>query len=146
MKKDPPIEILIVEDSPSDAFIIKEAFKQASDSCHVHLVEDGVEAMAFLHREAQYGGAPRPDMVLLDLNTPRKDGREVLAEMKSDERFKRIPVIVLTSSSAEADISNAYQLHANCYITKPADFARFKEIIKSIQTFWFNSVILPARE
>ena len=137
------IEILMVEDSPSDAFLTSEALKAAQELSRVHVVNDGVEAMQFLRREGAFIGAPRPDIILLDLNMPRKDGREVLAEIKADAKLKSIPVIVLTSSSAEQDIVNAYSLHANCYITKPADFNRFKEVIGSIETFWFGNVTLP---
>src|SRR5687768_973849 len=115
--------ILIVEDSPSDAFIVKEALKQAAEPSQIYSVHDGVEAMQFLHREGNYVNAPRPDIILLDLNMPRKDGREVLGEIKNDEKLKSIPVIVLTSSDADQDVSNAYNLHANCYLTKPADFS-----------------------
>jgi two-component system, chemotaxis family, response regulator Rcp1 len=138
-----PVQILIVEDSPSDAFIVREALKQARQRNDVHSVSDGVEAMNFLHRRGQYAGVPRPDIILLDLNLPRKDGRELLAEIKTDEKFQRIPVIVLTSSAAEQDISRAYSLHANCYLTKPADFSQFKEMVEAIETFWFKNVTLP---
>src|SRR5687768_16175255 len=127
------IEILLVEDSPYDAFISAEALRQAEELRHVHVVTDGVEAMAFLRREPPYADAPRPDLVLLDLNMPRKDGREVLTEMKSDGKLRSIPVIVLSSSSAEQDIVKAYSLHANCYVTKPADFGQFKDMILSIE-------------
>jgi two-component system, chemotaxis family, response regulator Rcp1 len=140
------IEILMVEDSPSDVFITKEALKQAPELSHVHVVSDGVEAMEFLRREGPFAAAPRPDIILLDLNMPRKDGREVLAEIKADAKLKSIPVIVLTSSSADQDIANAYSLHANCYITKPADFTRFKEVIRSIESFWFGNVTLPPHD
>jgi CheY-like chemotaxis protein len=135
--------ILIVEDSPSDAFIVKEALKQAAEPSQIYSVHDGVEAMQFLHREGNYVNAPRPDIILLDLNMPRKDGREVLGEIKNDEKLKSIPVIVLTSSDADQDVSNAYNLHANCYVTKPADFSLFKEMIQAVKTFWFKSVTLP---
>jgi CheY-like chemotaxis protein len=140
------IEILLVEDSPSDAFISAEALRKAKALYRVHVVRDGVEAMAFLRRESPYGEAPRPDIVLLDLNMPRKDGREVLAEMKSDNKLKSIPVVVLSSSGAEQDIANAYSLHANCYLTKPADFGRFKEMIASIESFWFQHVTFPPHD
>jgi two-component system, chemotaxis family, response regulator Rcp1 len=140
------IDILMVEDSPSDAFLTREALKQAKECSRVHVVNDGVEAMEFLRREGAFAGAPRPDIILLDLNMPRKDGREVLAEIKGDAKLKSIPVIVLTSSSAEQDILHAYSLHANCYITKPADFNRFKEVIKSIEMFWFGKVTLPPHD
>jgi CheY-like chemotaxis protein len=136
-------EILLVEDSPSDIFLTREAFQVVRDINCVHAVHDGVEALAFLRREGKYSEAPRPDIILLDLNMPRKDGRELLAEIKHDENLQSIPVIVLTSSSAEQDIRNAYSLHANCYITKPADFDRFKEVIRAIDNFWFLNVTLP---
>ena len=140
------LEILIVEDSPSDVFLVKEALKQTAKTCRVHVVSDGVEAMDFLRNQGPYGQAPRPDLILLDLNMPRKDGREVLLEIKNDEKLKSIPVLVLTSSSADQDIHKAYSLHANCYITKPADFARFKAVISAIQGFWFGNVTLPPHE
>ena len=141
MKRD--IEILLAEDSPSDAFITTEALKEAKTPNRVHLVQDGVDALAFLRQEANYAGAPRPDIILLDLNMPRKDGRELLSEIKADPNLKLIPVIVLTSSSADSDIYKSYELHANCYITKPSSFTNFKEVIQSIESFWFNSVTLP---
>ena len=141
-----PLEILIVEDSPSDVFLVKEALKQTGETCRVHVVSDGVEAMEFLRKQGSHGHAPRPDLILLDLNMPRKDGREVLLEIKTDERLRCIPIVVLTSSSAEQDISKAYNLHANCYITKPADFARFKAVINSVQAFWFRDVTLPPHD
>jgi len=137
------IQILIVEDSPSDAFIVREALKQAQEPSDVHCVRDGVEAIEFLHRRGPFVDAPRPDIMLLDLNLPRKDGRELLAEIKSDEKLKSIPVIVLTSSAADQDVSRAYSLHANCYLTKPADFSQFKEMVRAIENFWFKNVTLP---
>jgi two-component system, chemotaxis family, response regulator Rcp1 len=140
------MDILLVEDSPSDAFITREALKDPQVPHVVHQVEDGVEAMAFLRREGNYRHVPRPDLILLDLNTPRKDGREVLAEIKADNHLKSIPVIVLTSSGAQSDIHNAYQLHANCYITKPTDFERFKAVIRSLEDFWFSCATLPSNE
>ena len=139
-------DILIVEDSPSDVFLAQEALRQTNESCRVHVVSDGVEAMEFLRRQGSHAHAPRPDLILLDLNMPRKDGREVLLEIKNDEKLKSIPVLVLTSSSADQDIHKAYSLHANCYITKPADFARFKAVINAIQGFWFGNVTLPPHE
>ena len=120
-----PIEILLVEDSPSDAEFTVEALKEAKVRNHLSLVEDGVQAMEFLRRQGQHTKAPRPDLIMLDLNLPRKDGREVLAEMKADDHLKMIPVVVLTTSRAEEDVLRAYQLHANCYITKPVDFKQF---------------------
>ncbi|MEK7326502.1 MAG: response regulator [Chloroflexota bacterium] len=140
-----PIVMLMVEDSPADVMLTKEALDQAKVLNHLHLVEDGVAAMAFLRREGPYAHAPRPDLILLDLNLPRKDGREVLAEIKADEDLKVIPVVVLTTSRDEADVLRAYGLHANCYITKPVDFANFAEIVRSIREFWFTVVTLPPR-
>jgi two-component system response regulator len=138
-----PIEILLVEDSPSDAEFTAEALKEAKVRNHLSLVEDGVQAMEFLHRQGRYTQAPRPDLIMLDLNLPRKDGREVLAELKADEKLKTIPVVVLTTSSAEQDVLRAYNLHANCYITKPVDFNQFLEVVQSIESFWLFVVTLP---
>ncbi|MBW4614546.1 MAG: response regulator [Desmonostoc vinosum HA7617-LM4] len=138
-----PIEVLLVEDNPGDAHLTRIALEDSKISIHLSLVEDGVEAMAFLRKQERYTQAPHPDLVLLDLNLPRKDGREVLAEIKSDESLKRIPVVVLTTSQAEEDILKAYNLAANCYITKPVDFDQFVKIVKSIETFWFAIVKLP---
>jgi two-component system, chemotaxis family, response regulator Rcp1 len=141
--KGKPIQILIVEDSPSDAFIVTEALKHGQEASEVFAVHDGVEAMEFLRRQGKYVDAPRPDLILLDLNMPRKDGREVLAEIKADEKLKCIPVIVLTSSAADQDVSTAYRLHANCYLAKPVDFSKFKEMVQAVETFWFKNVTLP---
>jgi len=141
-----PIEILLVEDSPTDVLITREAFDQAKVRNTVHVVGNGVEALAFLRNTGNYNNAPRPDVILLDLNLPRKDGREVLAEIKADEDLKRIPVVILTTSQAEEDIVRAYGLHANCYITKPVDFGKFVEVVQSIEYFWFAVVTLPASE
>ena len=138
-----PIEILMVEDSPTDALIAREALDYAKVLNKLHIVENGEEAMAFLRREGKYAGVVRPDIILLDLNLPRKDGREVLAEIKADEALKLIPVVVLTTSKAEEDIIKAYGLHANCYITKPVNFDRFTEVVRSIEQFWFSVVTLP---
>jgi two-component system response regulator len=140
------IEILMVEDSPSDVLITREAIDQAKLINGLHVVDDGVEAMAFLRKEGRYADVPRPDLVLLDWNLPRKSGREVLAEIKSDESLKMIPVVVLTSSKDEADVLKAYGLHANCYITKPVDFSSFVELVRSINHFWFTVVTLPPSE
>jgi CheY-like chemotaxis protein len=137
------VEILLVEDNPGDVRLTREAFKDAKLHNNLSVVQDGVEAMAFLRREGQYSAAPRPDLVLLDLNLPKKDGREVLEEIKYDDDLKRIPVVVLTTSSAEKDVLESYNLHANCYITKPVDLAQFLAIVKSIQSFWFSIVKLP---
>ena len=138
-----PIEILLVEDSPSDAALTREALLEAKVQNHLHVVEDGVAALEFLHRRGPHRHAPRPGLILLDLNLPRKDGRAVLAEIKTDEVLKTIPVVVLTTSQNEADILRAYGLHANCYITKPVDFAQFARVVKLINDFWFTVVQLP---
>jgi two-component system, chemotaxis family, response regulator Rcp1 len=138
-----PIEILLVEDSPSDTELTVEALKGAKVRNHLSIVEDGVQAMAFLRSQGPYAQAPRPDLIMLDLNLPRKDGREVLAELKADENLKTIPVVVLTTSRAEQDVLRAYQLHANCYITKPVNFNQFLEVIRSIDSFWLFVVTLP---
>ena len=138
-----PVEILLVEDNPGDVRLTQETLKDFKVLNHLSVVGDGVEAMAFLRREGKYAKAPRPDLILLDLNLPKKDGREVLAEIKVDEQLKRIPVVVLTTSSAEQDILNTYDLHANCYITKPVDLDQFSAVVKSIEEFWFTIVKLP---
>ncbi|MBU6428497.1 MAG: response regulator [Cyanobacteria bacterium REEB65] len=140
---DPPAEILLVEDSPADYRLTVEALKEAKIRNNLHWVKDGVEAMAYLRREGTYGAATRPDLVLLDLNLPRKDGREVLAEMKQDPGLRRIPVVILTISTAEEDILRTYDLHANCYVTKPVDMDQFVKIVRSIEDFWFTVVKLP---
>ncbi|MDP2312212.1 MAG: response regulator [Pseudomonadota bacterium] len=137
-------EILLVEDSPSDAFLTREALRGLGPRLHV--VNDGVEAMQFLRREPPFADAPRPDLILLDLNTPRMDGREVLAAIKQDAHLRCIPVIVLTSSTREADLNVAYDLHANCYVAKPTDFNQFREAIRLIETFWFHLASLPPGE
>jgi two-component system, chemotaxis family, response regulator Rcp1 len=138
-----PIEILLVEDSPSDTELTLEALKDFKVRNHVSVVEDGVQAMQFLRREGPYALAPRPDLIMLDLNLPRKDGREVLADIKSDESLKPIPIVVLTTSRADQDILRAYQLNANCYINKPVDFNQFLEVVRSIESFWLYVVTLP---
>ena len=140
-----PVDILLVEDNPGDARLAVEALKEGNVSNRLHVVPDGVEAMAFLRREGKYCDAPRPHVVLLDLNLPRKDGRQVLAEVKTDDLLKRIPVVVLTTSQAEQDITRSYDLHANCYITKPVDLDRFITVIRSIEDFWCTVVKLPPR-
>jgi CheY-like chemotaxis protein len=139
-----PIDVLLVEDNPGDVRLTMEALKDGKVRNDLYVARDGVEAMAFLHREGQYTEVPRPDLVLLDLNLPRKDGREVLAEMKTDETLRRIPVVVLTTSQAEEDILKTYDLHANCYITKPVDLDQFIQIVQSIEEFWLTIVTLPA--
>lgn len=138
------IEILLVEDSPADVLITQEAFHEARLLNEIHVVEDGVQAMEFLRRKGTYASAPRPDLILLDLNLPRKNGREVLAEIKADEELRSIPVIVLTTSSAEEDILRAYNLHANCYVVKPVGFENFLKAVQSIRNFWFSVVALPS--
>lgn len=141
-----PIEILMVEDSPSDAQLTIEALSAAKIANHLTHVEDGVDAMNLLRRQGPYADAPRPDLILLDLNLPRKDGREMLAELKQDPLLKTIPVVVLTTSRSEQDVLHSYELHANCYITKPVDFAQFMEVVKSIEHFWLTVVTLPKED
>jgi two-component system, chemotaxis family, response regulator Rcp1 len=138
-----PIEILLVEDNPGDVRLAVEALRDAKVANRLHIVEDGVEAMSFLRREGRYADVPRPDLILLDLNLPRKDGREVLAEIKQDADLKRIPVVILTSSAAEQDVVQAYNLYANCYITKPMDLDQFLKVVRSIEDFWLIVVTLP---
>ena len=138
-----PIEILLVEDNPGDARLTQEAMKAGKIRNRMHIVEDGVEAMQFLRREGRFAAVPRPDLILLDLNLPRKDGREVLAEVKGDRLLKRIPVVVLPTSKAEEDVLAAYNQHANCYIAKPVDFDQFMKVVKQIDEFWVNVVTLP---
>jgi len=137
------IEILLVEDNPGDVELTMEALNGAKVRNRLHVVTDGVEAMAFLRREGKYADAPTPDLILLDLNLPRKDGREVLAEVKADPLLGRIPVVVLTTSEAERDILESYELRANCFITKPVDLHQFIEVVQSIQGFWLTVVKLP---
>lgn len=141
-----PIDILLVEDSNADARLAQEALRTSKIRNVLHRVTDGEEAMAFLRREGRYADAPRPGLILLDLNLPKKDGREVLAEVKEDEHLKRIPVVVLTISSDEEDVLQSYNLHANCYITKPIDLAQFGKMVKSIEDFWLTIVRLPNGE
>ena len=137
------VEILLVEDSPGDVRLIVEASKENKLRNKLDVVEDGIEAMAFLRREGKYANASRPDLILLDLNLPRKDGRETLAEIKADENLRRIPVVILTTSKAEEDILKAYNLNANCYITKPIGLDQFIKVVKSIEDFWLSIVKLP---
>ncbi len=139
------IDILLVEDNPGDVRLAQEALKESKVRNKLYVVDDGVEAMAFLRHEGRYVGSPKPDLILLDLNLPRKSGREVLAEVKDDNDLKRIPVVVLTVSRAEEDIVRAYDSHANCYITKPLDFNQFMEVTKSIDDFWLSIVKLPPK-
>jgi two-component system, chemotaxis family, response regulator Rcp1 len=138
-----PIELLLVEDSEPDVRLTKEALNEAKVKNRLWVVEDGVEAMEFLRNEGRHADVPRPDLILLDLNLPRKDGRQVLSEIKADELLRRIPVVILTTSKNEEDVLRAYDLHANCYITKPVDFNRFMEVVKSVEDFWLTVVRLP---
>jgi two-component system response regulator len=138
-----PIEILLVEDNPGDADLTREAFATGKIANVLHVVSDGMDAMAFLRRQGKYAGVPRPDLMLLDLNLPRKDGREVLAEIKADQDLKRIPVVILTTSKDEADVLKSYNLHANCFISKPIDFSEFIRAVRSIEDFWLTIVSLP---
>lgn len=138
-----PINILLVEDNPGDVRLTLEAFKEGKVNNDINVVNDGVEALAYLRQEGQYATAQRPDVILLDLNLPKKDGYEVLAEIKQDPNLKRIPVVILTTSEAERDILQTYYMHANCYITKPVDLDQFITVVKSIETFWLNVVKLP---
>jgi CheY-like chemotaxis protein len=138
-----PVEILLVEDSPGDVRLTKEALKEGKVLNNLNVVGDGVEALAFLRREGPYVNMTRPDLVLLDLNLPKKDGREVLEAIKNDPDLKRIPVVILTTSSAEKDVLKSYDLHANCYVTKPVDFEQFITVVKSVEDFWLTVVKLP---
>jgi chemotaxis family two-component system response regulator Rcp1 len=138
-----PIHVLLVEDSPTDLLMTREALEHSKVLLTLHVVEDGVKSMEFLRRSGTYANSPRPDLILLDLNLPRKDGREVLAEIKADANLKLIPVVVLTTSKADEDVVGAYRSHANCYITKPVGFANFNEVMRSIERFWFTVATLP---
>lgn len=139
-----PIDILLVEDNPGDSRLAMEALKESKLRNNLHIVTDGVEAMDFLYKRGKHAQVPRPDLILLDLNLPKKDGREVLAEIKSDPDLKRIPVVILTISKAEEDVLKTYNLHANCFITKPLDLNQFVTVVKSIEDFWLTIVKLPA--
>jgi CheY-like chemotaxis protein len=139
-------KILLVEDNPGDVRLMVEALKEGRVLNQLSVVRDGVEAMAFLRQEGQYAQANRPDLIMLDLNLPKKDGREVLAEIKADDRLKVIPVVILTTSEAEQDILKSYNLHANCYITKPVDLEQFITVVKGIENFWLSIVKLPSHE
>ena len=141
-----PIEILLVEDSPSDIELTVEALADGKIRNHLSIVEDGVKALEFLYRRGAFADAPRPDLILLDFNLPRKDGREVLAEIKADANLKSIPVVVLTTSDAEQDVLRAYAAHANCFVTKPVDFNQFLKVVKAIENFWLTIVKLPPDE
>ena len=139
-----PVEILLVEDNPGDVRLTREALKEAKVRNNLHVVDDGVKALEFLRREKGYEDAVRPDLVLLDLNLPRKSGREVLEEIKKDPNLLQIPVVVLTSSEAEQDIAQAYELHANCFVTKPVDLDQFISVVRSLEDFWLTIVRLPS--
>jgi CheY-like chemotaxis protein len=139
-----PIEILLVEDSPGDVELTQEVLRDAKVRNHLNVVSDGEEALRYLRREGRYASAVRPDLILLDLNLPKKDGREVLREIKNDDSLKRIPVVVLTTSQAEQDILKTYELHANCYVTKPVDLDQFITVVQSIEDFWLAIVKLPS--
>jgi chemotaxis family two-component system response regulator Rcp1 len=136
-------DILLIEDNPSDVYLTEEALKAVGAVSRLHVATDGIEGLSFLRREGIHAEAPRPDLILLDLNLPRMDGRRVLAEIKDDEELRRIPVIVLTTSNAPSDVVKCYDLHANCYIVKPVDFDRFETVIRAIEEFWFQFVTLP---
>ena len=138
-----PIEVLLVEDNPGDVRLTQETFRDANSSIRLHVAPDGVEAMAFLRHEGAYVHAPRPDLILLDLNLPKMDGREVLAHIKVDDSLKMIPTVILTTSEAEVDILKSYQLQANCYLSKPVQLEAFESVVKSINDFWLTKVKLP---
>ena len=139
------LEVLLVEDSPGDVRLTREAFREAGTSVNLHVVMDGVEAMTFLGQQGAHAAAPRPDIILLDLNLPRMDGREVLSHIKQDDGLKPIPSIILTTSDAEADIVRSYELHANCYLNKPVQLSEFDALVKSIRDFWMTKARLPPR-
>jgi two-component system, chemotaxis family, response regulator Rcp1 len=138
-----PIEVLLVEDNPADADLTRETFEASKLRLNLWVAIDGIEAMEFLQRKGRFAQAPIPDLILLDLNLPKKDGREVLAEMKTDPRLRRIPVVILTSSDAERDVAESYELGANCYVTKPVDLKAFQSIVQAVEDFWFTVVKLP---
>lgn len=140
-----PIEILLVEDNPGDVRLIREALKEGKVSNRLSVASDGVEAVAFLRNEGQYERAPHIDLILLDLNLPKMNGREVLSIIKADNRLKRIPVVILTTSQAEEDVAKAYDLHANCYVTKPVGLDKFMKVIKTIEDFWLTVVKFPPK-
>ncbi|MGM0588974.1 MAG: response regulator [Bacteroidota bacterium] len=143
MQKNRPVEILLIEDNEADVRLTREGIKEAKINNNLSVVRDGEEAMDYLHKRNGFEDVPRPDLVLLDLNLPKKDGREVLEEIKSSEDLRRLPVVVLTTSEAEKDIVKSYELHANCYVTKPLGLDQFVEVIKAIEDFWFSIVKLP---
>jgi chemotaxis family two-component system response regulator Rcp1 len=138
-----PIQVLLVEDSPGDVRLTQEAFRDANRAIHLNVAADGVEAMSFLRRQGSYAHAPRPDLILLDLNLPKMDGREVLVQIKEDEDLKTIPTVILTTSEAESDIVKSYQLQANCYLTKPVQLDAFEALVKSINDYWLTTARLP---
>lgn len=140
-----PLEVLLIEDSPGDVRLTQEAFREANDTIHLHVAMDGVEAMEFLKLEGTHANAPRPDLILLDLNLPKMDGREVLMLIKADETLKTIPTVILTTSTAEADIQKSYELQANCYLSKPVQLDAFEHLVKSINDFWLTKARLPLR-
>ena len=141
-----PIEVLLVEDSPGDVRLTQEAFRDANGAITLHVACDGVEAMRFLRRQGEHAGSPRPDLILLDLNLPRMDGREVLAHIKDDDDLKTIPTVILTTSESEVDIVKSYQLQANCYLCKPVQLEAFEALVKSINDFWLTTVYLPPKK
>jgi CheY-like chemotaxis protein len=140
-----PVEVLLVEDSPGDVCLTREAFRGANKNVRLHVAADGVQAMAFLSREGVHAGAPRPDLILLDLNLPRMDGREVLAHIKDNDGLRTIPTVILTTSDAEADIVKSYELQANCYLSKPVQLDEFEALVESINDFWLSRARLPPR-
>lgn len=144
--KDMPIQLLLVEDSPGDVRLTQEAFRDTNRAVHLHIAADGVDAMAFLRKEGVHVHAPRPDLILLDLNLPKMDGRDVLAHIKDDEGLKTIPTVILTTSDAEVDVVNSYQLSANCYLSKPVELNDFENLVKSINDFWLTKAKLPPHE
>lgn len=143
MSQGKPLEILLVEDNPADVRLTREAFREGKIHYALNIAKDGVEALEFLRRQGRFADAPRPDLILLDLNLPRKDGREVLAEVKADPALMRIPVVVLTTSRAEMDVVKSYDLHANCYVVKPVDLDQLIDVVRSIDSFWLCAVTLP---
>jgi two-component system, chemotaxis family, response regulator Rcp1 len=140
-----PFEILLVDDNAGDVRLLREAFSEVDDSLHLHVASDGVEAVAFLEQEGDHSDAPRPDLILLDLNLPRMDGREVLARIKADDRLRQIPTLVLSISDAEADVAKVYHLQANCYLIKPVEWDEFVRLVKSIKDFWLTTAKLPPK-
>jgi len=139
------VEVLLVEDSPGDIRLTQEVFRDAKMPVHLHIAKDGVEAMAFLKHEGEHANAPRPDLILLDLNLPRMDGREVLAQIKEDDSLKIIPTVILTTSEAEADIVRSYELQANCYLSKPVELGDFENLVRSLGDFWLTKVKFPGK-